>query len=96
VNHLQGAFDEARTYSRYHPSKGINILKLNQKQKIQYCVLLKVIGGSLRKLNQKIRKMKIKNCRKRVPRKKLKRIVVPRSKGIESIFCLLISPESFL
>nr|CAG4647421.1 EOG090X0E0D [Megafenestra aurita]SVE92665.1 EOG090X0E0D [Megafenestra aurita] len=22
VNHLQGAFDEARTYSRYHPSKG--------------------------------------------------------------------------
>lgn len=22
VNHLQGAFDEARQYSRYHPSKG--------------------------------------------------------------------------
>ena len=22
VNHLQGAFDEARTYARYHPSKG--------------------------------------------------------------------------
>merc|ERR1712071_267028 len=43
VNHLQGAFDEARQFSRYHPSKG-------------YCGSLKIVR--VKNKRKKVRKQK--------------------------------------